>query len=223
MQYPAFSPTIFKLAVMKKQMLRIVIFVLSAAILIGVVVGAWLASRYFVGSLRAARPEIAAAIIGAMSTAFVAIAAAVLAHRAARRRSIEEAHRARKVEIYHEFLQIVARLLANQNENVHLKPLKDRELTNFLVEFKSNIMLWGSPKVIIAFREFTANAAAKGVDVFKPVDELYRAIREDIGLSNQGLEPYALVKMYLSDPDELDATITANKALKSDARTSGAA
>jgi len=149
-----------------------------------------------------------------MFTAFVAIAAATLAHRSARIRASEDAHRAKKVEVYHGFLEVVARLMANANPSVHLKPLKEPELVKFLVKFKSDIMLWGSPDVLNAMREFNVQAQVGDLKMFKAVDSLYRAIRSDIGLSNRGLEPYTLVKMYLKDPSELDAMITANSSVK---------
>lgn len=36
------------------------------------------------------------------------------------------------------------------------------------------------------------------------VDNLYKAICEDIGLSNSGLNNLELIKIFLKDPSELD-------------------
>jgi hypothetical protein len=78
-----------------------------------------------------------------------------------------------------------------------------------LVKFKTNIILWGSPKVLIAQADFELQSRVEG-NIFLAVDNLYRAIREDIGLSNAGLPPLHLVKMYLSDPEELESLITSS-------------
>jgi len=187
---------------------------IAGATLIGVLLGLWEGLHHFLALLSAASPEVAAAIIGGMFTAFVGIIAAVLSHRYARVRASEDAHRNKKVEVYHGFLEVVARLMANANSSVHLKPLKEPELVKFLVKFKTDIMLWGSPSVLNAMHEFNLQSQIGDVKMFHAVDTLYRAIRNDIGLSNRGLKPYALVNMYLKDPGELDAMITANNLLK---------
>lgn len=201
----------------------------STQVVIGIVLigfllfGFWEAVAYFIALLSAASPEVAAAVIGGMFTALVGIIAALLAHRSARIRASDDAHRVKKVEIYRDFLEIVARQMANENDKVSIKPLKESELIKFLVSFRSDIMLWGSPSVINAFRNFNVQCQTGGISMFNAVDNLYRAIRKDIGLNNWGLEQNALVKMYLSDPNELDTLATANNSLKSDAGQAGAA
>ncbi|MEO8777344.1 MAG: hypothetical protein ABI389_01590, partial [Rhodanobacter sp.] len=172
--------------------------VIGLALLAGLLFGVWEAVAHFFALLSAASPEVAAAVVGGMSTALVAIAAALLAHRSARIRASEDAHRVKKVEIYRGFLEIVARQMANENDKVNTKPLKESELIKFLVTFRSDIILWGSPSVINAFRNFNVQCQTGGVSMFNAVDNLYRSIRRDIGLSNWGLESNALVKMYLS-------------------------
>jgi hypothetical protein len=197
--------------------------VIGLALLAGLLFGVWEALAHFFGLLSAASPEVAAAVIGGMSTALVGIAAALFAHRSARIRASEDAHRVKKVEIYRGFLEIVARQMANENDKVNIKQLKESELIKFLVTFRSDIILWGSPSVINAFRNFNVQCQTGGISMFNAVDGLYRSIRHDIGLSNWGLESNALVKMYLSDPSELDALATANNSLKADAGQAGAA
>lgn len=192
-------------------------------LLAGLLFGLWKAITYFFSLLSAASPEVSAAVIGGMSTALVAIAAAMLAHRSARIRASDDAHRVKKVEIYRNFLEIVARQMANDNDKINIKPLKEAELVKFLVTFRSDIMLWGSPSVLNAFKAFNTQCKSGGAAMFKSVDDLYRAIRSDIGLSNWGLEPNALVKMYLSDPSELDVLAAANNSLKGDAGQAGTA
>ncbi len=43
------------------------------------------------------------------------------------------------------------------------------------------------------------------------VNNLYKAIREDIGLSNAGLNNLELIKLFLKDPDELDRARASNR------------
>ena len=106
--------------------------------------------------------------------------------------------------------------MATQNENVSKKGPTDQELVDYLVEFKTELVLWGSPLVIKRQLEFEKASRNNG-NIFTAVDNLYKAIREDIGLSNKNLNSHELVKMYLSDPGELDEILASNKSVQTTA------
>jgi len=177
----------------------------------------WLVAARLLTFLESANPSVSAAIVGAMATVLVGVGGALYTQSQIKKREIEEAHRARKVEIYKDFLDIAARMMAEGNENISLKPPSQQELVDFMVGFKTNVVLWGSPKVINAQLNFQKISSENG-HVLKAVDELYKAIREDIGLSNRGLDRHQLVKMYLSNPDEMDEMSASNKALQRTSR-----
>ncbi|WP_199533260.1 hypothetical protein [Thiopseudomonas alkaliphila] len=177
----------------------------------------WLVAARLLTFLESANPSVSAAIVGAMATVLVGVGGALYTQSQIKKREIEEAHRARKVEIYKDFLDIAARMMAEGNENVSLEPPSQQELVDFMVGFKTNVVLWGSPKVISAQLNFQKISSENG-HVLKAVDELYKAIREDIGLSNRGLDRHQLVKMYLSNPDEMDEMSASNKALQRTSR-----
>jgi len=191
----------------KEKWLAFLGFVLIAGILYGL----WMAVSFFISSLASADPKISAAIIGAMTTIFVGIAAVIITQRQIKIREIEEAHREKKVEIYQKFLSTVTSLIAGKNNQVTIKAPTEQELIDYLVEFKTEILLWGSPKVIKAQLEFERISGSNG-DVFMAVDNLYKAIREDIGLSNSGLNNLELIKIFLKDPSELDKIRASNNA-----------
>jgi hypothetical protein len=90
-----------------------------------------------------------------------------------------------------------------KNEQVTIEEPTDQELIDYLVRFKTEILLWGSPKVIKSQLEFQ-RIFGSGGDVLMAVNNLYKAIREDIGLSNAGLNNLELIEIFLKDPDELD-------------------
>lgn len=177
----------------------------------------WVVAARLLVFLESANPSVAAAVVGAMATVLVGMSGVLYTQSQIKTREIEEAHRSRKVEIYKGFLDMVARLMAKDNPHVSLKAPKEQELINFLVGFKTDVILWGSPKVINAHLNFE-KVSSSGGNVLFAVDELYQAIREDIGLSNKGLEKHQLMKMYLKDPSELDAQSASNKALQRTSR-----
>ncbi len=180
----------------------LIIIVLSYLLYLTVVdVAAWLFKL---------QKEILAALIGAVATVFAGIAAVIITQRQSKQRDIEESHRPKKVEIYKKFLDTISGLMANHNEKVSKKGMTDQELIDYLVEFKTELLLWGSPLVIKRQLEYEKVARENG-NLFTALDNLYRAIREDIGLSNKGLNTHDLMKMYLSNPDELEDMLNTKK------------
>lgn len=178
---------------------------------------AWFILARLLTFLENANPSVSAAVVGAMATVLVGVGGALYTQAQIKKREIEEAHRKKKVELYKGFLDMVAKMTAEQNDNVSLEPPSPQELVDFMVEFKTNVVLWGSPKVINAQLNFQ-KVSESGGNVLYAVDDLYKAIREDIGLSNRGLDKRQLVKMYLRDPSELDAKSASNKALQRTSR-----
>ncbi|CAC9438370.1 hypothetical protein BSPLISOX_534 [uncultured Gammaproteobacteria bacterium] len=183
----------------KEKWLLILSFILG----VGMLYILWPAVSFFITSLTSADPTISAAIIGAMATIFVSIIAVIITQRKIKLRGVEEAHREKKVEIYQKFLGITTSLIVGKNEQVTIEEPTDQELIDYLVRFKTEILLWGSPKVIKSQLEFQ-RIFGSGGDVLMAVNNLYKAIREDIGLSNAGLNNLELIEIFLKDPDELD-------------------
>ena len=170
----------------------------------------WIAIAFFVNRLTSLDPEIAAKIIGAMVTVFVTLTAVIITQRGIKLREIAEAHRGKKVEIYVKYLTKIASLFFGQNDQVTIKAPSEQELIDYIVGFKTEILLWGSPKVITSQIEFERSGSDR--DRFKALDNLFKAIREDIGLNNASLNNLELVKIFIKDPNELDKIMASNNA-----------
>lgn|SRR5699024_1613949 len=184
-------------------------YVLSTGLIIGAGYLVWIIVAKLLTFLVSVNPSVSAAIVGTMGTILVGVGGALYTQAQIKKREIEEAHRERKVELYKGFLDMAARMLLEKNENTRLESPSEQEVIDFMVNFKTNVILWGSPKVVNAQLNFQ-KVSESGGNILFSVDELYKAIREDIGLSNRGLNKRQLVKMYLRDPSELDAASTSN-------------
>ncbi len=191
---------------------KILRFLFGLLVLTGLLYLSYLLSTKVIEILSKLQKEVLVALIGAMATVFVGIGAMIISQKQAKQRDIDESHRSKKVEIYKKYLDAVSGLMANQNKNVSKKGMSDQELIDYLVEFKTEILLWGSPDVIKLQLEFEKISQQNNGNLFTSVNNLYKAIREDIGLSNKGLNSHELVKMYLSNPDELDEILASNNA-----------
>jgi hypothetical protein len=157
---------------------------------------------FFISLIKVDR-KISVPVIGAMLTAFISLAAVIITQRSTKQREIEEAHREKKVEIYEEFFKKIEVLLQSNNPRRQIETTSDsEELITYLSDFKTSILLWGSPQVLQAYDDF-ARISGSGKSIFEAVDNLYRTIRVDIGLSNKGLPPLHLVKMHISDPESI--------------------
>jgi len=166
----------------------------------------WLILAFFVKVLSTVDPNISVSILGGMVTIFGTLAAVIFTQNQTKIRDREAAHISTKVKVYKRFLKTVALSLSKDNESVSLKSPSEQELVNYLVHFQTEILLWGSPEVIKMFSEFIIESGKETKRSLLSVDNLYRAIRSDIGLSNKTLNNYDLVKMHLKDPNELDQT-----------------
>ncbi|HCG6851660.1 TPA: hypothetical protein NJ269_002503 [Vibrio parahaemolyticus] len=127
-----------------------------------------------------------------------------------REREIEEAHRQKKVEIYNDFLTLVSAFMQGTNHNNKKKLPNQQKIFDEFEKFQNGILLWGGPQVIQAFLDYRKSSAGSqdSLTIFRHVDALYKALREDIGLSNEGLDQLELVQMYLGDPHEIDVLLS---------------
>lgn len=156
--------------------------------------------RSFISAIEGATPTVVAAVIGAMATTLVGISAVLISKARERKQAAEEAHRLKKVEIYQAFIDTITRMLGSGNKNLTIKEINPQELANYLFKFKSDLLLWGSPKVIQAQIAFeTGSGSGDTQKIFKSVNAIYLAIRDDLGLSNSGLNNLELIKLFLNE------------------------
>jgi hypothetical protein len=123
--------------------------------------------------------------------------------KAIREREIDESHRQKKVEIYNDFLKLVSSYIQGANEDNRNKLPKQQKIIDETEKFQNGILLWGGPKVIASYLNYRKQAEVGTSEMFISIDQFYRALREDIGLSNEGLENLETIQLYLKDPNEV--------------------
>lgn len=155
-------------------------------------------------------PNVAAALIAAA----VALFGYTYNQRRTQARELADAHRPQKMEVYDHFLSIVRFLQYSvTGEGVPKKRTdkENRELTAHFREFTRGLIEWGSPAVIKQWMAFRRVVTPKGSrELLFAMDDMLRAIRQDLGLSNRGLARGDLVKLFLKDPDTLQETLTSS-------------
>ena len=160
---------------------------------------------FFIGSMKSIDEKTSATIIAGMFTFFAGLTAVLVTQKQIRDREVAEAHRSKKISIYTGFIKTASSLVAGSNKNLDIKAPSEKELVHFLFQYKQDILLWGSPKVIKAQLNFEKMSGQGSNKTLLAVNDIYMAMREDIGLSNYGINDYELVKLSLSDPSEMDS------------------
>jgi len=146
--------------------------------------------------LQSVNPTVGAAIIAAVATVILGLYTQYLL----KKRQLDDVHREKKIQIYEKFIRMAAAHLAETNQNLKQEKITQDKVVEFFFHLKTDLILRGSARVIKALAKFEAVSAEEG-DVLSAVDEIYRAMRKDVGLSNVGLRPKELVGIYLSSDD----------------------
>lgn len=165
------------------------------------------ASIYFIGKeffsfLSAVDKTVAAAIIAASGTTIAAVFTVVIGHSINKKREIEDAHRSYKIKLYSKFIDFtIDWVFKNSGSKTKAKEEKlQKELEAYFIEFSKELTLWASPGVIKAWSNFRDRAGQENpVDILLSIDQIYRAMRKDLGNSNFGLDKKALIMLFLNE------------------------
>jgi D-alanyl-lipoteichoic acid acyltransferase DltB (MBOAT superfamily) len=181
----------------------------------GVVYGSVLLLLRSIRALAGFESEFAAALVAISGTVLIGIVTLVFTQRESKRRDIREAHRVQKVAIYKRFMDTA--IVDMLKRTAGGKELSNDEVVQlyqeFFITFTADMIIWGSPNVIQAFRRFrigTASQPQSAQTVLILMDELLREIRKDLGNSNWQIAPGDLFSAFLKDPNDIK-TLLANK------------
>jgi predicted outer membrane lipoprotein len=161
------------------------------------VLGSWF-FVWFLGIFLASDKSVQASIIAAAASLF----GIIFAFWKERSRSIKEAHRDKKIEIYQKYYDLMFDMLdQSKKESLPKEFDSDAPIVKRLAEVAKGALFYGSPKVIKALADLKTphNEPSDKLAVFRPTGKLLLAMREDIGLSNRGLDEINIHQIYVSD------------------------
>ena len=187
-------------------------------VILAALIGAWL---YYANPEK----EVVTAIIAGSATIVAGIAVVGITQYNTKLREIRESQRLQKTEAYSEFSDMVFHTLKmakipgrsdlSDSKKAATLVKMQAELQDKYISFSKKLLLWGSPEVMNAWLAFRSSEQSQigssdvdaGLRNLLYVDDVFRAIRDDLGLSNEGLAKGDLVKQFLTDPGELDRVI----------------
>lgn len=155
--------------------------------------------------LAALNDNLAVGIVTAVTTVLVATLTVLLGRYFERQKDVESHYREKKTAIYDSFLVEYYKLFDDPKD-------KSEDLTKFLKEWRRQLVLWGGADVLVAFikwKDHLSKGEPDAQSLFL-TEELFKAIRRDLGLSNKGIPKGAFIKLQLRSADLLLALANKN-------------
>lgn len=115
-------------------------------------------------------------------------------------RDIAESHRNSKIETYSLFFDIIEKFQKSIKNDQEIDILSDVDLQAKFEKLNRGFILWASDEVIQTWIEFRKNSSENTLD---KIDNVYRAIRKDLGHKDKKLKNLDLIRINLSNPNEL--------------------
>jgi len=167
-------------------------------LLVATVVVSW-AGILAAGVFSSANASTQAALIGGL----FAVVSLVFTYWKERTRSLKEAHRDKKIEVYSKFYDLMFGILERTKNSENLEdPDFDAAMAKSLFDVSRGVLFYGSPQVVSAFVDFRLANEGGNTDqlgIMKKVGRILLAMREDIGLSNRGLDELSVHQIYVND------------------------
>ena len=108
------------------------------------------------------------------------------------------------MHIYSGFMEMLGNAMRSTKEKPDYRMEDDPEVVTRIFELNRDAILWSSPSVIKALLDLKSPPGGRAGSIMLWMDDLLKAIRKDVGLSNWALPRGPLVKMFLQDPAELE-------------------
>jgi hypothetical protein len=179
-----------------RQFLAGLIGVLLVLAVIGLIV------LLIVRAMAALDSEVAIAVLGAGGTITVSVISLTIGRYLERKRQIEADTRLKKIPLYEDFISFWFRVLYQDQLG---KPVTQKELLKFFVDFTKVATVWASDDVIRKWRQtrqefegIHGEAPPRSLFMF---EELLLAIRRDAGYPSTQLRRGELLGLWVTDID----------------------
>lgn len=146
-------------------------------------------------ALFAINPTLAVGFIAAASTIIVSISSVLISKYKEQQITIRNQHREKKIPIYEELLTFLFKMMRAVKDQ---ETPSDEELLDFMFSFTPKLIVWGADDVILAYLKFQ-KSAQNPTKLNFDIEEIWLAIRKDLGHSNCGITRGTLLSLIVSD------------------------
>jgi hypothetical protein len=154
-----------------------------------------LSARVFSDANASTQAAIIAGLVGVFSLLFT--------YWKERTRALKEAHRDKKIEVYSKFYDLIFGILERIKESKLEQAAIEEEMSKAWFDISRGILFYGSPAVVAAFTNFKTQDNPDGsedsISAMRNIGRILLAMRDDIGLSNRGLDEMSIHQIYVKD------------------------
>lgn len=147
---------------------------------------------------------VAAGMVAAVSTVLVSVISVLYSKHLEQNLNIRKEHREKKIPVYEELITFIFKVFYAQKEGA--TPIPDNELIETYSQITQKIIIWASDDVVKAFHKFRT-ASLEQHENFVPlalsVEELFLAIRRDLGHKNKHIFTGQILGTFMNDANRL--------------------
>ena len=161
----------------------------------------YLGFKAFVLFLASLDSTFAAALVAASATVVVSVLSVLVANYLDRRAEISNSLRQQQIAVY----QAIIGLSFNIQYGDKLgKKFTEQELLQRFADMMPQLVTWGDAGVIKSFTTFRRDARSSGgaISTMFAMEEVYRAIRKDLGHDDNRLKKGDILGLFINDIDK---------------------
>jgi hypothetical protein len=159
----------------------------------------FLARAAFIG-LSTIKSDVSVAIIAAVSGATLSVISLIVTKHLESRTAILQELRVKKIPVYEHLIRIVFSILFA--EKLGKTPPSQEKLMKQFADFTEKLLVWGSDDVIRAYSRFRTAASGSPVDIAAAQEDLFLAIRKDLGHKSKNMPRGMILGLFINDIEE---------------------
>jgi hypothetical protein len=167
--------------------------------LAAVAFGLYLLVAALIDKLASIEGDLSKTLVTSSVTVIIAVFTLVGGKLYEQRLKIREDIRARKIPVYEK--QIETFFAVFMGDKIGGRKLSERELAKAFTAFSEKLIVWGSSEVIQAWVKFRTTKM-DGTEGLKVMQDLFLAIRKDLGNDASKLKNHELLRLFVNDLDE---------------------
>ena len=161
-------------------------------------------ARAFWDAFAQLNPAVEAGIVAGAATILVSVVSVLFSKHLEQKLIIRKEHREKKIPVYEELINFIFRVLYAQKEGQ--SQISEKELIETYSRLTQNAIIWASDDVVRALHRFRV-ASLTGSENFLPlalaVEDLFFAIRRDLGHKNKDISSGQLLGMVINDLNKI--------------------
>lgn len=144
--------------------------------------------------------QVSTSLVAGSVTILTATLTVVLGKYYERKKEIESHYRAKKTEIYDEFLLEVFKLFKKNSVG---EKLEDNNLVEFMMEWQRKMILWGGQSVFVKYLEWMTNISSSPPSIRSMylMEEFFIEIRKDLGQNSSSIPRGSIIRLMLKEPE----------------------